>query len=814
MLASFWQDARFAIRVLARHPVFTLAAIATLALGIGVNSAMFSLVDAVLLRPLPFGHPESLVSVYERRQDATTLTVSGHEYVAWRDRSHAFDGMAIYDYRTVNLTTGGEPELVEAMAASANLFGVLQIRPQLGRGFVAGEDSTPAARVAVLSSHLWHDRFGAQQDVIGREIRLDGEPFTVVGVMPPRGDLDPDLWIPFDVSADAQKVGKHSSLVTARLAPGATVAGAERDLDRIAVELEREYPAFNVDHRVHVVPITRDVLASARGPLLVLWGAVTFILLIACVNVAHLLLTRAAARHKEVAIRTALGASRRRMLSQLVTESVVLAVGGGAVGLLLALWTVRLLPRIQSVHLVRLGEATVNGRVLVATAVLALLTGVASGLLPAVRGSRLDVARFLGEGVRTSRVHGRVGDAFMVSQVALALVLLVGAGLMLRSLERLLAVDPGFHPQGALVMDLALPAARYARPELQAQAISTIVSRVRQLPGVTAVGTTTRLPLTACCDVHPVTIEGAPPPAPGQELSAALSVVGGDYFRATGIPIRHGRSLTGADARRAVPLIRYFEQQPYPRFFTEPQPAAVAVINEAMARAYWPGRDPVGLRFRILYSPWITVVGVAGNVRQTGLAAPSQPEMYLPASQEPRREMTLVVRTTQSDPLALAGSVRDAIHAIDAIPIQHVRTLDQVVRDSVGEPRFYAGLLATFAALALLLAVVGIYGVISYSVAQRTHEIGIRWALGARPADVLRLVLARAMSLTVLGVAIGIAGALALTRLLSGLLYDVPRDDPLTFAFISGAMLIVALVASWVPAARALRVDPSASLRE
>ena len=817
-METLWQDLRQGARSLGRTPGFTLLAVVTLALGIGANSAIFSLVNAVLLTPLPFHDPASLVVILERRTDAPANAadnnVSAHEYLAWSAQgSHVLEGAALYMYDEFNLTGGGDPERLIALSVTAGFFDVLGVRATTGRTFLAGEDDAGAERLAVLSDRVFKRRFGADSSVVGRSITLDDLPYRVVGVAPPSGDLDPDLWVPIDLPAEAQRVGRHSSTVFARLKPGVTAGVAQRELGVVAAGLVEQYGPGQATHGVRVVSMTAAVLGDVRRPLLVALGAVAFVLLIASANVAHLLLTRATARRQELAVRAALGAGRRRILGHVLAESVLLSLAGGALGLFVAVWLAELLPSLSAVRIPRLAEARVDFTVVTATFLVSLLTGVASGLLPAWRASRPDLRAWLSDGLRATPSLGRrIADSLVVSEIALALVLLVGAGLLLKSFARLTRVDPGFDPANVLMLTITLPERRYPGAHMQRAAFETIMERLSALPGVRHVGATTQAPLVECCDAYPITVEGRAA-APGEEIGALYRSTSPDYFRVMNIPLRSGRLFSAADARLALPLIRYWPQQPAYENFDEPQPAPVGIINETMARRYWPDQDPVGKRFRLLFSPWITVVGVVGDVRHTSLSAATRPEAFLSSQQEPRAYMTIMVKTS-GDPLLLAAAVRERIRSFDAdLPVGEIRTVDQAVHDSLGRPRFNATLLSALAGLALVLALVGIYGVISYSVAQRTHEIGLRTALGADAADVVRLILGRFMTLTVAGLAIGLTGALALTRLLDTLLFQVTPTDPATFALLTVLLAAVALLASYLPTRRALRVDPLEALR-
>ncbi|MEX2282754.1 MAG: ABC transporter permease [Gemmatimonadota bacterium] len=815
-MGDLWQDLRYGVRMLLRRPGLTAIAVLTLALGIGANTSIFSLVNSVLLRPLPFKEPERLIVVNERNQASEQGNISGHELVAWRAANRTLEGIAMYGYNSFNLTGRGDPEALEAMVVSGDFFAVLGTVPLAGRAIAQSDDETGAPRVAVLSSGLWQRRFGGDRAVIGRAITLDNLPYTVIGVMPPKGSFDPDLWVPMDLPSEAQKVGKHSNFVIARLKPGVDLPAAQRDLAAISARLEQELPGFNTGHGVSTKPLHEHVVGQVRRPLIVFTGAVAFILLIACANVAHLLLTRAAARQKELAVRTALGAGRGRLIRQLLTESVLLGVAGGGAGILLAWWVVDLLPRVATADMPRMDELTIDGRVLAITVALSLLTGLISGIVPAIQSSRLrfKLRDWMSQGTRATMGPGRrMAGVLVVSEIAVALVLLVGAGLTLKSFTRLVGVDPGFNSENVLTATVSLPGERYAAPARAVAAYEELSARFNALPGVQFVGATSQLPVGPCCDGIVITIEHRPKPPEGQEPGALMAVVSHDYFRAMQMPLRSGRYFNNADARLALPLVRYWEQQPFPAHYDESQAPPVVIINEAMARKYWPGEDAVGKRFRILYSPYVTVVGVVGNVRQRGLSVSPEPEMYLPQSQEPRGALTVVLRTT-GDPGNYIDAVRQQIRAFDRdLPAGQILPMTSLVRESVRGPRFNALLLGASGALALALALIGIYGVISYSVASRTQEIGIRTALGADARDVLKLVLGQAMTLAGIGIGIGLAGALALARVLRRMLFEVEPTDPLTFAAIATLLAIVSMLASYLPTRRATRVDPLVALR-
>ena len=812
-MTTLMEDVRYGLRALARTRGFTLLAVLTLAVGIGGNAAVFSLIDAVLLRQLPFADPGRLVNLYEHR-NGQTGPISGHEFAAWREQNTAFQSIASYLHTAFNVTGGGDPEVLRALSVSSNYFDVLGVSPAMGRTFRSGEDRAGSNRVAVLSSRLWHRRFAADPSIVGRPIVLDNQPHEIVGVMTPRGDLDPDVWVPVDLPLEIQRVGKHSMSATARLAEGVTIERARADLDVVARHVERDFPGASTGHRVSVVALHEDVAGGVRRPAWVALGAVAFVLLIACANVAHLLLMRASARQKEIAVRAALGASRARLIRHLLVESVLVALMGGAAGLLLAAWVVDLLPALIAVDIPRLGDMRIDTRIIGATLIVSLLTGLLSGLFPALRTSRLDGVVSLQDGARGSAAApARIAAVLVVSEVALALVLVIGSGLMIQSFVRLIRVDPGFNAENVLTVPLALPAMRYTYPQQRVAAVESLVERIRALPGVTVVGGTTQLPLAPGENRIAISIEGQPPARPGEERRAGVRAVTADYFSAMKIPLRSGRHFSASDARVSLPLIRWFPQQrPYPRY-DEPQPPPVALINETMARRFWPGEDPLNRKIRILSTDPVTIVGIVGDVRHAGLAAAPQPELYLAHTQEPAGALTLLVRTSV-EPMRLAGAVREQIRALDKdLPVAEMRTMEEILSTSVGRPRFDTLLLGTFGAVALLLSAIGIYGVTSHSVAQRTREIGIRTALGANPRAVLRLVLGRALSLTVAGIGAGLIGAWALTHLLATLLFEITTTDLATFAGVSVLLAVVSTIASYIPARRAMRVDPLIALK-
>jgi putative ABC transport system permease protein len=810
-MQTFLPDVRDALRGLTHARGFSLMAIGTLGLGIAAATTVFSLIDAVLLRPLPYATPDRLVSLHERR-GAWVGPLSAHELVAARERNHVMDGIGAYVYSQSTVTGTGEPATVQTLLVTANYFDVLGIPARFGRTFMEAEDGAGANQIVVLSERFWRSRFGEDPSAIGRNILLNNVSHRVVGIMPASGDLDPDLWVPVDWPAEARRVGRHSVFAVARLKEGVSIEAARADLNNVAAALAKELPDANTGHDVDVVSLRDDVVGAAERPILVAAGAVGFLLLIACANVAHLLLTRGAARRKELAIRGALGASRGRLIRYLLVDSLILSLAGGAVGALLAAWIVDLLPAITAVDVPRIGEAAMSGRVLAAAFVCSVLTAVISGTLPALRGSRTSLTESLTERAQLSGGAPGIAGVLALSEIALALVLLIGAALMIQTVVFLMRVNPGFNARNIATAAVALPGSRYARPEQQVAFVEDLSARLRNTPQVLAVGAVSHLPLTPGDNRMGFDIAERPA-GRGEERRASMRVVAGEYFRVMEIPIVRGRAFTPADARRAVPLIRWFEQQPLPAAFNEPQPPPVAMINETMARQFWPGEDPVGRRIRILFSPWIEVVGVVADVRHAGLSRDPVAEMYLSHLQEPQRGITLLVRTG-GDPAAVAPMIRAGIRSLDPnLPLPAVTAMQDVVRSSIGRARFDAWLLATFAGVALLLSAIGIYGVTSYAVAQRTREIGIRAALGATRRHVLALVLGRTVWLTMVGIAAGLLCALALTRVLTSLLYGVRATDAATFIIVAGMLLGVTLLASYIPARRALRIDPLAALR-
>jgi putative ABC transport system permease protein len=703
--------------------------------------------------------------------------------------------------------------MLDVGEVSTEYFPVVGVAPLLGRTFAPDEDKNGGAKVVILSQKLWSTRFGSDPNVINQSVLLSDQSYTVVGVMPSL-ELVPDVLVPIDLQGELRKVGKHSYQVIGRLKQGVSIEQAQGELAHVAQQTENEFADANRGHGVHVVGLHTQVTGEAQLPLLTLFGAVGFVLLIACANVANLLLSRAAVRQKEMAIRTALGAGRLRLIRQTLTESLLLALLGGGFGLLSAVWLVTFLSRITAANIPRLDTISIDSRVLLATFGFSVFTGLLTGVAPAWRNSEPRLYEWIKDGMRgtSNPVRRSASSVLVIVEVALAVVLLVGGGLMLKSFVQLVRVNPGFQPNQVLRLDLSLPETKYSEPRQQTAFYNELIGRLQTLPGVESVGATTQTPLGHADSWSPFAIEGRPDPPQGQQQQAATRAVSDDYFRTMQIPLRKGRFFNNADARVALPLIRWFEQQPFPEHFNDPQAAPAVIINETMARLYFPNEDPLGKRLRVVLSPWMTVVGVTGDVHHNGLNVAPNPEIYLSQLQEPQSSLAVMARTT-GDPLQLAAAAREQVKAIDKdLPVT-VTTMDQIFSESVAGQRFNTSLLGIFAAVALLLAMIGVFGVINYSVAQRTREIGIRIALGAQRRDVFRIVVGQGLVLALVGIALGAVGAFALTRLISGLLFGVSPTDGPTFVMVSLIVTVVAFLACYLPARRATKVDPLVALR-
>src|ERR1041384_7190100 len=682
---SIIKDIRFGVRGLIKRPGFTVIAVITLALGIGANTAIFSVVNAVLLRPLPFKDPDRLMMLWERRANSgrANLPLSGHEYAAFKERTDAFEAITLIQPNAYALTGRGDPLMVDVGEVSTDYFPVIGVPPLLGRAFAPDEDKNGGAKVVVLSQKLWSTRFGSDPNVINQSVLLNDQSYTVVGVMPAL-ELVPDVLVPIDLRGEVRKVGRHSYQVIGRLKHGVGIEQAQAELAYVAQQMENEFADANRGHGVQIVGLHQEVTGQAQLPLLTLFGAVGFVLLIACANVANLLLSRAAVRQKEMAIRTALGAGRLRLIRQTLMESLLLALLGGGFGLMSAVWLVTFLSKITAVNIPRLDTISIDSRVLLATFGFSILTGLLTGIAPAWRNSEPRLYEWIKDGIRGSAnpVRRRASSVLVIAEVALAVVLLVGGGLMLKSFVQLIRVDPGFQPNQVLRLDLSLPETKYREPRQQTAFYNELIGRLQGLPGVESVGATTITPLGHADNWCAFAIEGRPDPPQGQQQQAATRAVSSDYFRTMQIPLRKGRFFSNADARVALPLIRWFEQQPFPEHFNDPQGAPAVIINETMARLYFPNEDPLGHRLRVVLSPWMTVVGVVGDVHHNGLNVPPNPEIYLSQLQEPQSSMAVMARTNV-DPLQLAAAAREQVNAIDKdLPVT-VTTMDQIFSDSV-----------------------------------------------------------------------------------------------------------------------------------
>jgi putative ABC transport system permease protein len=802
---TFFHDVRYGVRMLLKNPGFATVAVIALALGIGANAAIFSVVNTVLLRSLPYGDPDRLMVLRETKlPQFPEFSVSPGNFLDWQKQNTVFEKLVAINGSAYNFTSdAADPERLRGARVSAGLFEMLGAVPALGRTFLDEEDQ-PGQNLAILSSALWKRRFSSDPNIIGQPITLSATSYTVIGVMPSTfrfPDSDTELWTPIALTAaQAQQHGAHYLSVIGRLKPGVTLDQAGAEMSTIAGRLAEQYSGSNAGWSVNVVPMQEYDVRDIKPALLILLGAVALVLLIACANVANLLLARATARQKEIAIRTALGASRWRVVRQLLTESVLLALAGGAVGLLLALWGTDLLLALAPEDLPRVKDVALDGRVIAFTLAVTFLTGIIFGLVPALQASRPNLNETLKEGGRgTTGGHHRVRGSLVVTEVALALMLLVGAGLLIRSFYRLQQVNPGFNTRDAIAVTVSLPGKKYPQDDQVAAFYTQLLEKVSALPGVVATGATQSLPVQGDYLLG-FNIQGRPPDPPGEDKSTNYYAVTPDYFKAMGIPLIRGRVFTDQD-RKDTPR--------------------VAIINEEMAKKYFPDEDPIGKGINVTNGPetFREIVGIVGGVKQYGPAQPTTLQTYEPYLQNPFSGMTLVVRTGEGNPTALTSAIRSQVLAIDKDqPIARTRPLEQIVSESVAKQRFAMLLLGTFGAVALVLAAVGLYGVMSYAVTQRTHELGIRLALGASTGNVLRLVVGQGMTLALVGVGIGLGGAFVLTRivlprLMASLLFGTGATDPLTFAAISLLLAGVALGACLVPARRAIKVDPMVALR-
>jgi putative ABC transport system permease protein len=795
---SLLQDLRYGFRMLLGKPGFTLVAVLTLALGIGANTAIFSVVNAVLLMPFPYPHAERLVTMRSNQSLPDLVDIQA--------QGKSFEEAGGVVLQALDFTGGAEPVQVQAGLSTAGLFNVLGAQPVTGRTFTAEEDVYGGERTVVLSHGFWQRQFGGDPSVVGRQMPLSGNNYTILGVLPADFDApreSPEVYVSLRVvnPLAARARGVHFLRTYWRMKPGVTLAQAQSEMEAIDRQLEQQYPAENKGRRTRLMSLHERVAGDTRPALLVLFGAVGLVLLIACANFANLLLARATSREREIVIRAALGAGRGRLIRQMLTESVMLSLMGGACGLMLALWGIDLLQTLKPANLPRLAGIGIDGRVLFFTLGLSVLTGLVFGLVPALNASRLNVNDALKEGGRSATAgvaRHRFSNVLVVTELALALLLLIGAGLLIKGFWRLRSVEPGFETNNLLTMRVELPEARYKEIPKQTQFRERSLEAINTLPGVEA-AMVSEVPLTNDALMHNFVIEGRAPLSPGEEPELFSRTVMGDYFRTMKIPLLKGRDFNAQD-REGTPL--------------------VGIVNETFVRQYFPGADVVGSRIRWARDDgdpkWITVVGVVGDVKHFGLNQDEQPAVYTPYAQllQPWKRWMQVVVRSQGEPLTITNMVKAQIWKIDnQIPVTKVRTMTEVMAVSLAAQRFNMMLLGIFAGVALLLATVGIYGLMSYSITERTHEIGIRMALGAQTSDVLRMVVGQGLKLITVGVALGLVGAFALTRIMSSLLFGVRAVDPLTFAVVSVLLSMVALLAWYIPARRATKVDPMIALR-
>ena len=803
-MENIFKDVRYGFRILLKNPAFMAVVVMVLALGIGANTAIFSVVHAVLLRPLPFPEPDRLVIMTEKDPDGDRMGVAYPNYEDWRARALSFEDMASGRSQSFNLTGIDQPTRLQGRMVNWNFLQLLGVKPQLGRLFEAQDDRPDATPTAMISTGLWKEKFGSDSEIIGKTISVDGKPFYVIGVLPPgfqflRRD---DLYVPIGLSLTQSfgllDRGNHFGLnILARLKSGVTEEQARKEMEALAAQLESEYPATNSGNGAIVQKLDDRLVENIRPALLVLLAAVGFVLLIACVNVANLMLMRATERHKEIAIRLALGAGRMRIIRQLLSESFLISALGGTAGLLIGAWAIDGLVALAPQNTPRLDQVKLNGTVLIFTLGVSVLTGLLFGLFPALHASRADLNSVLKEGGRSiaGSSRERMRKVLLVAEVALALVLLAGAGLMLRTVSQLTRVDPGFNAERLLTMQFTLSAVTYKEENRRAFYRDSL-SRVEGVPGVLSAALTLSLPIDGS-NWNSVFMAMDKPVPPRAELpSSAFTPVSANYFEVMGIRLLEGRVLSEADGANA------------PR---------VTVINETLARRLWPGENPIGKRIKQGWpenkTPVREVVGVVSDVKLEGVNQETPMQAYLPLEQETAGSLALVARTA-GNPLALASTIEQAIRSVDKdLPVYGISSMDQLMGNAIAQQQLTMVLLAGFAILALVLAAVGIYGVMSYSVTQRTHEIGIRMALGAQSSDVLKMVVKQGLVLTVAGISIGLVGAFFLTRLMASLLFGVSATDPVTFALISLLLAGVALGACFVPARRATKVDPLIALR-
>jgi putative ABC transport system permease protein len=819
-MLTLWQDLRYGVRMLLKNPGITLVVILALGLGIGANTAIFSVVNAVLLRPLPYDQADRLLFLNEASRVLDEMSISYPNFTDWRNQNQVFEKMGVYNRASYNLTGAGEAERIVTGQVSADLFSVLRVNAAMGRVFNNDEDKPGGEPVVVLSHGLWERRFGGQAGILNQPLTLNSKSYTVIGVMP-KGFLYPsrvEMWVPVgQLSGESswQQRGNHPGLYgVARLKPGVTLEQAQADMDKIAVNLEKQYPDSNAGNRVRIRPLLEIYVGDVRRALWVLFAAVGFVLLIACANIANLLMARASSRQKEMAVRAAMGASRWRIARQLLTESVLLSLIGGSLGILLARWGIDLILYMSPDAIPRSREVGMDWRVLVFTVGVSFLTGILFGLVPAVQAGVVALHETLKASGRGVTRKQWLRNSLVVVEVASTLVLLIGAGLLIRSFYRLQQVNPGFSYEHLTSFSVSLPQKKYATQDQRSAFFDRLLENIRSVPGVEAAAAATGLPLGNNGWQTSFVVQGQPPPPRNQTPLMEACLVTPDYFRAMNIPLLRGRYFTERDDRahlagRDLSQLREDER--------EGAGLNVAIIDEEFARRHWPNEDALGKQIKPGTdgrSPTITVVGIVGRVKMEGLNQDSnRVQGYFPFAQVPLGGMTVIIKGS-SDPNQLIAAVRQQVKAVDPDqPIYNIRSMDDIRAESIAPERLNLTLLSLFAGIALVLALVGIYGVMSYSVTQRTHEIGIRMAIGAQPRDVFRMILGQGMTLALIGVVLGLVGAFALTRLMTTMLFGVEPTDPVTFVSIAALLTTVALLACYLPGRRATKVNPVVSLR-